>query len=182
MSIVASTARSQRTSRLESPWTAQLGTSFSPFPKGGARDWSRLEQCNTLVIPANVDSSHWVVIVVYLREERFELVPSHKRIPYSVQHLAYPTLCPPRYRVYDSLDANCNCKRFLNPIRHVCSFAVVGSFMRTATPNVIPNTTRLLTKHTRASSQGIHSALGQQRLTRGRFSPGEVALHRSLRH
>ena len=105
-----------------------------------------------------------------------------KRIPYSVQHLAYPTLCPPRYRVYDSLDANCNCKRFLNPIRHVCSFAVVGSFMRTATPNVIPNTTRLLTKHTRASSQGIHSALGQQRLTRGRFSPGEVALHRSLRH
>jgi hypothetical protein len=76
LSIVASTARSQQTSRVGSPWTAQLRTIFfSHSQKGGARDWSRLEQCDTLVISANVNSSHWVVIVDYLREERFRVSP-----------------------------------------------------------------------------------------------------------
>lgn len=33
LSIVASTARSQQTSRVGSPWTAQLRTNFSPIRK-----------------------------------------------------------------------------------------------------------------------------------------------------
>ena len=165
-----------------SPWTAQLRTIFFPIRKGGARDWSRLEQCDTLVVPANVDSSQWVVIVDYLQEERFKLDPSLKRIPYSVQDLAYPTLCPPRYRVYDSLDANGNFKLFLNRIRHVCSFAVVGSFLRTATPMSVPIPLSCSPGTLAHPRRLLHSALGQQQFTRGRFSSREVALHLLLRH
>jgi len=105
-----------------------------------------------------------------------------KRIPYSVQHLAYPTLCPPRYRVYDSLDANGNFKRFLNRIRHVCSFAVVGSFMRTATPMSVPIPLSCSPGTLAHPRRLLHSALGQQQFTRGRFSSREVALHLLLRH
>lgn len=105
------------------------------------------------MISANVNSSHWVVIVDYLREERFRVSPVTQEDSLLGATSGLSNLMPASLGcTTHSMLMNGNCKRFLNRIRH---FAVAGSFMRTATPDVSPNTTQLLTRHTRASSQVI---------------------------